>query len=157
LRPGRRSRASAIQSASPIRPACPDDDAPADLEVLDQGVQHPARNPVFDFEEREHAVPLLFQAAVDHRHEVFALVLRDHERRIPEHAEQVRARHRDTGKQLAEVEPDHILEQREAVALVALRRERHEARQRVGTLTRANLVRPRCSTTTARLLLRLEM
>ena len=70
--PDARSRASAIQSASPMRPRGSDDDAAADLEVLDQGVEDAAGNAVLDLEQRERAVPLLLQAAVDRRQQVFA-------------------------------------------------------------------------------------
>ena len=140
--------------------AGPDDDVAARLEILDEQIEHARGHRVIDLEQRDRPVLLLPQSAIDHFQYGFGGVLRvgDRHFHVADDAEHVRGADAHAGKQLAEVFANHVFEHREPLRYPLLRRAGSATKRgsRSGTFTRANFVRPLCSTTTARFLLRFE-
>ena len=140
---GARDRGERHPVREPHAAARPDDDVAARLEVLDQQIEHARRHGVIDFEQRDRAVPLLAQAAIDDFQNGLGGVLRmgDRHFHVADDAEHVCGANAHAGKQLPEVLANHVFEHREPAHPVSAGK-RDEPRQQVGHLDARELRPP---------------
>ena len=105
------------------------------LEVFDEQIQHAGRHAVFDFEQRDRAVPLFPEAAVDDLEDRFGGVLRvsDGHLHVAHDAKHVRGADADAGEELREVFANHVFEHRKAANPVVVGK-RDKPRQEIGDL-----------------------
>ena len=116
LRSGRAMAESCRPIGEPHPAGGPHDDVSACLEVLDQHVQHPARHPMLDLEQRHRTMTLLSEAAVHDLEERLRCIrgMRHRHLHVAHDTEHMGGADFDAGKELPEVLADDVFEHGEA-------------------------------------------
>ena len=107
--------------------------------------QHPQRHVGIGLEQRDRSVPELAQALIDGLQQIVGLLLPQHDVGVANDAEQMRAPNAHAREELAEIQPNDVLEQTQTSrprvppvdAGIGMKRGRTS-----GTFTRANFVEP---------------
>ena len=89
------------------------DDLALDLEILDQDIEHTRRHLRVDLQQRQLAVSNLPKPLVDRFEQIDRLFLLQDDVAFANHAEEVRIADLDARKELTEIQPNDVLEQRE--------------------------------------------